>query len=272
MRRGHCSGVDALTLPADYDVWLVPVVAAPFVGSFLGVLIARLPEGRPVSFARSACDHCGHRLVPRDLVPVVSYIASRGRCRYCGERIDAFVLAVELAALAVAGWAAVSADGPEIWVTCFLGWMLLTLAWIDLRTMLLPDLLTVPLLAAGLAHTAAVDPGALPDRLVAAAAGYLMLFATAWFYRMLRGRDGLGLGDAKLLAALGAWLGLANLPLVLFLAACLGLLGAAAAALAGRRMTASTALPFGPCLAFAGWLLWLYGDLIADWLNRFDRV
>ena len=192
---------------------------------------------------------------------------------YCGEPIDGFVVAVELAAAGVAGWAAVSADSTDIWITCFLGWMLLTMAWIDFRTMLLPDLLTVPLLIVGLGYAAVVDPGTLTDRLIAAAVGYLLLYTTAYVYRKIRGRDGLGLGDAKLLAALGAWLGLGNLPIVLFLAACLGLLAAAAAAaLGGRRMTATTAIPFGPCLALSGWLLWLYGDSLIDWLNRFNRI
>jgi leader peptidase (prepilin peptidase)/N-methyltransferase len=264
--------MDGSGLTTASDAWLAPVVAAPFVGSFLGVLITRLPQGRPVTFARSACDRCTHRLLPRDLVPLLSYVLARGRCRYCGEPIGGFVLAVELAALGIAVWAAVSADGAGIWVTCLLGWTLLAMAWIDLRTMLLPDLLTMPLLVAGLGDAAVFDPDALADRLVAAAAGYLLLLATASIYRLLRGRDGLGLGDAKLLAGLGAWLGLAYLPLVLLLAACLGLSGAVVGALRGQRMTASTAIPFGPCLALAGWILWLYGDPILSWLGQFDRV
>jgi leader peptidase (prepilin peptidase)/N-methyltransferase len=96
-----------------------------------------------------------------------------------------------------------------------------------------------------------------------AALGYLSLAAVAWVYRRFRGRDGLGMGDAKLLGAIGAWLGLSLLPLALLFAACAGLAAAGTAALAGKRMTAATAIPFGPFLALSGWLLWLY----ADWIN-----
>jgi leader peptidase (prepilin peptidase)/N-methyltransferase len=100
--------------------------------------------------------------------------------------------------------------------------------------------------------------------------GYGLFFAIAWVYRRLRGRDGLGLGDAKLLAALAAWVGLNDLPLILLLASCLGLAAAGIGALAGKRMTAATAIPFGPFLAAAGWLLWLYGtgthDMVGDFV------
>lgn len=245
--------------------WLPPLLAAPVVGSFLGVLIDRLPEGRPVILARSACDHCGHRLGARDLVPLVSYAMTRGRCRHCHAPIGPFPLAIELAALTVAVWAVLAA-GDDVWFACGLGWTLLALSWIDIRTLLLPDVLTLPLLAAGLGLTWLSDPDALTDHAVAAAAGYLGLTAVALGYRRLRGRDGLGLGDAKLLGALGAWLGLGLLPMTLWAAASLGLLAAGAAALVGRRITAATAIPFGPFLALAGWLLWLYGDRLDDWL------
>ncbi len=246
--------------------WLLPVLAAPFIGSFLGVLILRLPGGRPVALARSACDRCGHLLGAQDLVPFVSYAASRGRCRYCGASIGSFFIAIEFAALAVAVWAASTVDGSELWIACLLGWTLLTAAWIDLRTMILPDMLTLPLLACGLVITGVTNFDSLADHTLASAFGYLTLAAVAWAYRRFRGRDGLGMGDAKLLGAIGAWLGLSLLPLTLLLAACTGLAAAGAAALLGKRMTSTTAIPFGPCLAFSGWLLWLY----ADWIN--DRL
>jgi leader peptidase (prepilin peptidase)/N-methyltransferase len=246
--------------------WLAPVLLAPFIGSFLGVLVLRLPEGRPVALARSACGHCNHRLGGRDLIPIASYVFSRGRCRYCGAAIGSFHIAIELAALAVAVWAVIAAEDLT-WVACVFGWTLVTLAWIDLRTMILPDVLTLPLLAFGLAATGISMPDSLPDHLLAAGLGYLLLAAVAWGYRRFRGRDGLGLGDAKLLAAIGAFLGLNLLPLALLLAACAGLAAAGAAALAGRRMTAATAIPFGPFLALSGWLLFLYADRITDWLT-----
>lgn len=259
--------MNALTnFPPGALAWLPPVLLAPVIGSFLGVLVLRLPERRPIVVARSACDRCGHRLGARDLIPLVSYALSRGRCRYCGEAIGSFHAAIELAALAVAAWAAAAVVDDELWWTCLLGWTLLTVAWIDLRTMLLPDVLTLPLLAIGLTVTGAARPDALADHMLAAALGYLSLSAVAWSYRRLRGRDGLGMGDAKLLGAIGAWLGLGELPFALLLAACAGLAAAAGAALAGKRMTAATAIPFGPFLALSGWLLWLYGDWINDWL------
>jgi leader peptidase (prepilin peptidase)/N-methyltransferase len=245
--------------------WLAPVLLAPFIGSFLGVLILRLPEGRPVAMARSECDHCGHLLGCRDLIPFVSYALSRGRCRYCGEALGLFPFAIELAALAVAVWAVAAVDDAP-WVTCLFGWTLLALAWIDLRAMILPDMLTLPLLAFGLATTGINAPDSLADHLLATVLGYLSLAAVAWAYRRFRGRDGLGMGDAKLLAAIGAWLGLGLLPLVLLLAACVGLAAAGVAALAGKRMTAATAMPFGPFLALSGWLLFLYADRMTEWL------
>lgn len=253
-------------LPSGVPCWLPPILLSPIIGSFLGVLIQRLPEDRPVVLARSACDRCGHPLAPVDLIPLVSFALSRGRCRYCGEPIGTFPIAIELAALSVAAWAAVTVTGAELWFTCGFGWILLTAAWIDLRTMLLPDILTLPLLALGLAATSMTMPDALVDHLLAAALGYLSLAALAWAWRRFRGRDGLGMGDAKLLAALGAWLGLGLLPAALLLAACAGLLAAGGAALAGKRVTATTAVPFGPFLAIAGWLLWLYADSANDWL------
>jgi leader peptidase (prepilin peptidase)/N-methyltransferase len=265
--RGESLGVDQL-MPWTFGppAWLPALVLAPFIGSFLGVLILRLPEGRPIAMARSACDRCDRRLGWRDLIPLVSYALSRGRCRYCGGAIGLFTLNIELAALAIAAWAAAAVPGNEVWVACVLGWTLLTAAWIDWRTMLLPDVLTLPLLVVGLIVTERANPDSLLDHVVAAVFGWLLLYAVAWTYRRLRGRDGLGLGDAKLLAALGAWLGVGELPIVLLLASCLGLVAAGVGALAGKRMTAATAIPFGPFLALAGWLSFLYSDVWNDWL------
>jgi len=268
-RRGLSQLVDALTnfLPAALS-WLPPVLLAPVIGSFLGVLVLRLPKGRPVVLARSVCDHCGHRLGSRDLIPLLSFALLRGRCRYCGTAIGSFPLTIELAALGVAAWAACTVSSSELWWTCVLGWILLTAAWIDLHTLILPDVLTLPLMLIGLIATAATNPDALLDHALAAALGYLSLAAVAWIYRALRGRDGLGMGDAKLLGAIGAWIGLSELPFALLIAACAGLAAAGAAALAGKRVTPVTAIPFGPFLAVSGWLLWLYGDWINDWLIR----
>jgi leader peptidase (prepilin peptidase)/N-methyltransferase len=243
------------------------VLLAPIMGSFLGVLIRRLPVSQPVALSRSICESCGTRLTVRDLIPLVSYLIQRGRCRHCGARIAPFHLAVELAAIGVVlVAAAVEPDSGSLWpgslwIDCLLGWTLLALAWIDWQWLRLPDVLTLPLLLAGLGVTLWQQPDSIAEHAVAAIVAYASLQAIAIAYRRLRGRDGLGAGDAKLLAAAGAWLGLAPLPWVLLLAATAGLLAALAWALAGRRIDGATALPFGPWLALAFWILWLYRDV-----------
>ncbi len=237
--------------------FVLPVLVSPFVGSFLGVLAMRLPDGRPVALARSACDTCGHPLGPRDLVPLLSFAASRGRCRHCHAPIPRTHLAIELAALLVAlvCAAALPPDPSLLWSGCVLGWAALVLAWIDWRFLRLPDILTLPLLLAGLAVCAATDPPALPDHAAAAASGWLAFSLLSLAYRRLRGRNGLGAGDAKLLAAGGAWLGLADLPLMVLLGAVSTLV---LAVMRGRgRLRPDLPVPFGPGLALSLWLLWL---------------
>jgi leader peptidase (prepilin peptidase) / N-methyltransferase len=232
---------------------------APFVGSFLGTVIRRLPEARPIVAGRSGCEACGARLTPRDLVPLASWLVARGRCRHCGAVLGWFYPGVELAALAVAAIAIVVHAPEQAWLDSLLGWWLLALGWIDLRTWLLPDVLTLPLVVLGLLAALALDPEDLADRAAAAAVGYLTLRTIGWVYERLRGREGLGQGDAKLLAAAGAWLGTAALPQVILLAAASALLSAAALGLAGTRLRAHTAIPFGPFLALATWPIWLFG-------------
>jgi leader peptidase (prepilin peptidase)/N-methyltransferase len=241
------------------DSWLPPLLAAPLIGSFLGVLIMRLPAGRPVGLARSACDSCGHALAWYDLVPLVSYVGLGGVCRYCRAAIGRFHLVVELAAVAVAVSAIlVDPEPARLWLDCALGWVLLALAWIDAEWFLLPDALTLPLIPAGLAAAAWIAPEDLYDHALGAVLGYLGFWLIAALYLRLRGREGLGLGDAKLLAAAGAWLGWAALPMIVLIAAIGALIVALIMALSGRRIDATTALPFGPFLALAIWLAWLF--------------
>ncbi len=242
--------------------WLIPVLVAPFVGSFLGVLIARLPVGGAVVFARSACRACDHPLGPDDLVPVISWLASRGRCRHCDAPIGATPICVELAALALAVWAATVVSGWLLWVTCALGWTLLALAVIDWRHQILPDQLTLPLAALGLGVAYAVDTDGVAHHAIGAAAGFAAFAAIGWAYRRLRGRDGLGLGDAKLLAAAGAWVSWTGLPGVVLTAAVAALAVALAGALAGRALRADSRLALGPYLALGTWLVWLYGPIM----------
>jgi leader peptidase (prepilin peptidase) / N-methyltransferase len=245
--------------------WYAPVLLAPFIGSFLGVLIRRLPTGRPVILARSACDSCGRALGVGDLIPIASYIAQRGTCRICHGPIGRFHLMIELAALGIAVWAvSADADSDRIWIDCALGWTLLALAWIDWDHMHLPDVLTLPLVLLGLAVTALLDPEQVAEHAIGAILGYLAFRAVAAAYRALTARDGLGEGDAKLLAAAGAWLGWAALPSVVLIAALAGLGIAAVQRLGGRKLDRTTALPFGPCLALALWVVWLHGQSIIN--------
>ena len=242
---------------------LVGVAIAPFVGSFLGTLIERLPASSPVVVGRSACQHCGTRLRVADLVPLLSWLAARGRCRHCGHRLGAFYPLVELAAVAVALVATLVLDGVAAWLvgaTLVLGWVLLALSWIDHRHLVLPDVLTLPLIPAGLLVAWAVSPESLPHHLLGAALGYGGLTAVAALYHRARGRAGLGAGDAKLFAAAGAWLSWEGLPSVLLIAGALGLVLALAGD-TGRRLAAGTAVPFGPALAGAFWLVWLLGPV-----------
>ena len=246
---GHNGAVDAAAGSA--------VLVAPLIGSFLGVVVRRLPEGRSIVRGRSCCEGCGAALAARDLVPLLSWLVAAGRCRRCGRRLGWFYPAIELAALGVALVAVAIDSGVWVWLDCVLGWWLLALGWIDARFWLLPDLLTLPLVMAGLAASWAFEPEALAGRALGAALGYLALRAVALAYRALRGREGLGAGDAKLLAAAGAWVGARALPQVILLAALAGLVAAGCLRLAGTRLGARSALPFGPFLALATWLIWL---------------
>ena len=229
----------------------LPFLAAPFVGSFLGVLVRRLPEGLPVVVGRSRCEACGHRLNPVDLIPIASFLLQWGRCRHCRAAIAPAHLWIEVAACAVPATAVwFGPDAPWLWADCVLGWALLALGWIDWTHLRLPDVLTLPLVLAGLAATAWLDPASAPDHALAAACAYAALTALAALYRRWRGREGLGVGDAKLLAASGAWVGLAGLGPVLLVAAVAGVM---AALLRGDGLRAQTVIPLGTCLAVGTW-------------------
>ena len=246
---------------APFDLIMV-LAAAPFVGSFLSVLVTRLPRHADVVFRRSHCPQCEHALAARDLVPVASYVLNSGACRYCDARISPLYPAVEVAAVLVAVWAATVTSGWLLWLTCGLGWCLLALSAMDAREMVLSDYLTLPLIAAGLAVAALVHPAQLWEHVAGAAAGLLVIAAASLMYRRLRGVDGLGLGDAKLLAAAGAWLSWDALGSVLFIGALATLAYASASRYLGRSVESKTALPFGPGLALGFWLSWLYGPLV----------
>jgi leader peptidase (prepilin peptidase)/N-methyltransferase len=237
------------------------LATAPVIGSFLGLVVCRLTQGLPIVWSRSRCQYCAAVLGPRDLVPLLSWFVSLGRCRHCGRRIDWFYPAIEMAALLVAV-IAIGVNGvPRAWLDCLLGWWLLALAWIDARKWVLPDPLTLPLIAAGLVASSVLEPDSLLDRALGAAGGYLAMRGLAAVYRVARRREGMGGGDAKLLSAAGAWLGLSALPQVILISAIIGLLAVAALRLLGTRLSAETALPFGPPLAVAIWAISLFGQI-----------
>lgn len=238
---------------------LMPVAAAPFVGSFLATAAVRAAAARSVVRGRSACPACGQALAPWDLVPVLSWLAARGRCRHCRARVSVFYPVVELAAFSIAVWAALWRDGPDLWIACGLGWLLLVLAVIDWRERLLPDALTLSLGIFGL-FIAAADRR-IVDAAIGAAVGLVAFAAVRWLYARLRRREGLGLGDVKLIAAAGTWVGWAGLPSVVLIASVAALAVVGVGAAGGRRARADDAVPFGSFLAFGCWLVWLHGPL-----------
>lgn len=243
---------------------LIGLGLGAIIGSFLGAIVLRWPRGDSVLRGRSECDGCGRTLGPIELVPILGALIARGRCRTCGARIDPAHMLAEVGAALIGGFMLwLTPDLLAAGVLAVGGWMLLALALLDARHLWLPDALTLPLAALGLTLGDWVLPVPLPDRLIGAALGYAGLALLAAAYRRLRGAEGLGLGDAKLLGAIGAWWGWMLLPPVLLLASVAGLLWALALRLRGRTIDAKTALPFGTflCLAVAPavWLGWSLG-------------
>jgi leader peptidase (prepilin peptidase)/N-methyltransferase len=236
------------------------VIASPFIGSFLGVVITR-SSAEPIS-GRSRCDTCGRQLGVRDLIPIVSWAVLNGKCRYCGARLGWFYPSIEIAALVPVLWAATLQDGWILLTSAMFGWLLLTLAWIDARIQRLPNMLTFPLIICGLAACAFYDRGAVLDHVIGAAIGFAAFWLIAIIYRRLRGRDGLGLGDAKLVAGLGAWIAWEGLATIIFLGAVFGIALVIVRMLASGREILHERLAFGPALALAGWIVWLYGPLV----------
>ncbi|MDR3516063.1 MAG: A24 family peptidase [Azospirillaceae bacterium] len=238
----------------------IPLIIAPFIGSFLGVVADRLPHGETVIRGRSHCDHCGRSLKAADLVPLLSWLWLRGRCRTCGGAIGIDKPLIELAATAVALWALWALPAARVWPGCILGWTLLPLAVIDMRHLLLHDVLTLPLLLAGLAVEAWHWQTWPVDGAVGAILAGLLLGGVALTYQRIRRRPGLGWGDVKLLSAGGAWVGWLGLPTILLVAATTGLAWVLVRSLLCRT-TVQQPIPFGPALALGIWLVWLYGPL-----------
>ncbi|WP_139283967.1 prepilin peptidase [Rubrimonas cliftonensis] len=238
---------------------LAAVLAAPFFGSFALLLAHRWPWDAGVAFGRSRCDGCGEGLDAAALAPVIGWAMLGGRARCCGAPLSPAYPLAEIAALGLALWAAALTSGPILLASAVLGWALLALALIDLRTMTLPDVLTLPLVAAGLGLSLAGLTGDPAAHALGAALGYGSVRAAATLWRTLRGVEGVGMGDAKLLAAAGAWVGVGGLSSVMLWACGVGLVWAAVAAARGGDWRGPT--PFGPALATGFWMTWLHGPV-----------
>ncbi|WP_226469114.1 prepilin peptidase [Luteimonas panaciterrae] len=261
------------------------------LGSFLNVVILRLPKrlewqwkndsreilGEPelydppppgIVVERSHCPHCGHQLSWYENIPVVSYLVLRGRCRNCKTPISLQYPLVELLTMLLVlacvwqwgfGWQGFGA----IVLTCFL----IALTGIDLRTQLLPDQLTLPLMWLGLIGN--IDNLYIPAKpaLVGAIIGYLSLWTVWWLFKQITGKEGMGHGDFKLLAAIGAWVGLKGiLPTILISSLVGAIIGSIWLAAKGRDR--ATPIPFGPYLAIAGWIVFMWGEpIIAAYMS-----
>ena len=262
-------------LERDLILSIITVVFSLLIGSFLNVVIVRLPRkmhwqwekdeqgAAPppgIAWPPSHCPSCEHALSWWENLPLLSYLLLHGRCRACGAGISLRYPLVE-ALTALLSLVVVLILGPQ-WSTVaalVLTWALIALAFIDLEHFLLPDRITLPLLAVGLLVNAIggfTDP---LSALIGAVSGYGLLWAVYHAYRALTGREGFGYGDFKLLGALGAWLGWQLLPLIILLSAGVGAAIGITLILI-RRHQRSEPLPFGPFLAGAGWLALLWGQ------------
>ncbi len=231
------------------------------------------PPAEPFTLAtpRSACPACKAPIKAIHNIPVISWLVLRGRCAACKASISPRYPAVELATGILSAWAAWHFGfGAAAACAVLITWALVALTGIDIDHQLLPDSITLPLLWAGLLASVLLGPqpgAALPvtpkDAIMGAAAGYLSLWAVFHAFRLITGKEGMGFGDFKLFAALGAWMGWRVLPLVILLSAATGAaLGIFMILLRGRDRAAP--MPFGPYLAAAGWLAMLYGHELVD--------
>jgi leader peptidase (prepilin peptidase)/N-methyltransferase len=276
---------------ADTTLFTLTVsILGLFIGSFLNVVIYRVPiamerqwqhEARAlfggdlddqaapednspfnIIVPGSHCPHCKTPIKPWHNIPILGYLLIGGKCAACKAPISLRYPAIELTTALLAGLIA-SLSGPSTPTLFFIvfAWLLLVLTMIDIDHQLLPDDLTLFLLWLGLGFNAMYGFTPLPDAVWGAIAGYLSLWSIYWVFKLVTGKEGMGYGDFKLLAALGAWLGWQALPLIIILSSFVGaVLGLAMIMIQGRDK--AEPLPFGPYLAIAGLIALLWGDQI----------
>ncbi len=268
------------------------VVLGLVVGSFLNVLVWRLPKmlerdwreqaremlGLPVEPAappynlmhpNSCCPQCAQPIRPWENIPLLSYLMLRGRCAHCHQPISARYPLTELACAVVSAVVAWHFGfGWQAGAVMLLSWGLLAMSLIDVDHQLLPDVLVLPLLWLGLIGNSFDLLVPLPEAFWGAVFGYMSLWTVYWLFKLMTGKDGMGYGDFKLLALLGAWGGWQILPMTLLLSSLLGVITGLILMRMNKTQT-STPIPFGPYLAIAGWIALLWGGQITDFYLQF---
>ena len=234
------------------------------IGSFLNVCIYRMPRRESISFPGSRCTRCGTAIHFYDNIPVLSYLALGGKCRACGAHVSSRYVLVELLTGAVfAAHAFVFEPGVLLGARLVLAALVIALFFIDLEHQLLPDALTLPGIAAGIAASIFAPPG-WQSSLIGAALGAAILFAIRWAWKRATDVDGMGLGDMKMLAMIGAFLGWQQVWLVLFAASLAGaIIGLTITAI--KRGSMKTKLPFGTFLAIAALTASFFGERLIAW-------
>lgn len=243
-------------------VWILAVfIAALAAGRSISLLSLTMPAGMPLHVPKEACAVCHRRMSLADAIPILGYVLRRGMCPACGTAIPARQTLIELASVTIALWALFVPIGPLGFFTMVIGWWLLLIAILDAEHFWLPDRLTLPLTLFVLVSIAFLDPTRWAGHAAGSVAGYLSLVTLAYLYRRLRGREGLGGGDPKLLAAGGTLVGVAGLPTVLLWASGTALAVALGMAAFRGGLRSSDRHPFGTYLALGIWLTWLYGPI-----------
>jgi leader peptidase (prepilin peptidase)/N-methyltransferase len=235
------------------------VLTGPFLGSFISASAQTWPDRSNMGMSsRSHCAACGRRLTLIDLIPLISFFLLKGKCRTCKTPIASQHILAELASTLIALSAVMIFDGWLMLASAVFGYVLLFIALVDFRTRLIPDGASFSLILSGpVILYALYGPAGLKSAVLGAVFGYGIFWLVAFAYKQLRGREGLGMGDAKLLAGGGAWMGAFALPWIILLASSSALVLLLISS-KGKTLHRETELPFGPALALAIYGLWLW--------------